>query len=201
MPGEVSMDSLPTYLGNTTDSLCPETGTPSPQTIQLQEALISPPRKPTDNQTKEYLPTSAGKQSNAQEARWNFSNSRHTFLSLDQFLEEKRAAGFTFFSGKEPWLKGIQKLNWQTFFRVCTQEMDDISERALRLVIDYCLEIIEEIEAKIPSKSSRARLEAALDLQWAEQYENKVFQYRWALRHPVINEAVTRALNNRFPSR
>jgi hypothetical protein len=79
--------------------------------------------------------------------------------------------------------------------------MDDISERALRLVIEYCLEILDEVEAKLPSKSSRARLEAALDLQYAEQYENKVFQYRWALRHPAINEAITRALNNRFPSR
>ena len=195
------MDSLPTCAGNTTDSSRLETGTPSPQTKQLQEAPISPPRKASDTKTRGLLPTSAAKQSSAQETHWNFSNTRHTFLSLDQYLEEKRAAGFTFFSGKEPWLKGLDKLNWQTFFRVCTQEMDDISERALRLVIDYCLEIIEEIEAKIPNKSSRARLEAALDLQWAEQYENKVFQYRWALRHPVINEAVTRALNNRFPSR
>ena len=147
------------------------------------------------------MATAKARQSSAQETGWNFSSTRHTYLSLDQFVEEKHTAGFTFFTGKEPWLSGLHKLNWQTFFRVCTQEMDDISERALRLVIEYCLEILDEVEAKLPTKSSRARLEAALDLQYAEQYENKVFQYRWALRHPVINEAITRALNNRFPSR
>ena len=141
------------------------------------------------------------KQSSAQDTRWNFSSTRHTYLSLDQFVAEKHAAGFTFFTGKEPWLNGLHKLNWQTFFRVCTQEMDDISERALRLVIEYCLEILEETEAKIQGKPSLARLGAALNLHYAEEYENKVYQYQWALRHPVIRDAVTRALNNRFPSR
>ena len=145
--------------------------------------------------------TASARQSSARETRWNFSNTRHTSLSLDEFLAEKDAAGFTFFTGKEPWLDGLKKLSWQTFFRVCTQEMDDISQRAIKLVIGYCLEILDEVEAKIPGKTSLARLEAALDLQYAEQYENKVFQYRWALRHPVVKEAITRALTNRFPSR
>ena len=145
--------------------------------------------------------TASARQSSARETRWNFSNTRHTSLSLDEFLAEKDAAGFTFFTGKEPWLDGLNKLSWQTFFRVCTQEMDDISQRAIKLVIGYCLEILDEVEAKIPGKTSLARLEAALDLQYAEQYENKVFQYRWALRHPVVKEAITRALTNRFPSR
>ena len=132
---------------------------------------------------------------------WNFSDTRRTFLSLDEFLAQKEAAGFIFYAGKEPWLVGIDKLRWQTFFRVCTQEMDDLSQRAMRLMIQYCLEILDEVEAKIPGKTSLARLEAALDLQYAQQYENKVFQYRWALRHPVVKEAITRALSNRFPSR
>jgi hypothetical protein len=79
--------------------------------------------------------------------------------------------------------------------------MDDISQRAIRLVIEYCLEILQEVEAKIHGRISLARLEAALDLQYAEQYENKVFQYRWALRHPVVREAITKALANRYPSR
>jgi hypothetical protein len=55
---------------------------------------------------------------------WNFSDSRRTNLSLDDFLAAKEAAGVTFFNGKEPWMKGVNKLTWQTFFRVCTQEMD-----------------------------------------------------------------------------
>ena len=62
--------------------------------------------------------------------------------------------------------------------------MDDISKGPWDFVIQYCLEILDEVEAKIPSKSSRARLEAALGLRYAEQYENGVFQYRWALRRP-----------------
>ena len=116
-------------------------------------------------------------------------------------MDQKEADGVGFFAGKEPWLVGIHKLNFQTFFRVCTQEMDDLSQRAVKLVIEYCLEILEEFEGKIPGKTTLARLESALDVQYAEKYENKVSQYRWALRHPVVNEAITRAMGNRFPSR
>jgi hypothetical protein len=45
------------------------------------------------------------------------------------------------------------------------------------------------------------RLEDALSTAYAEIYENPVYQYRWALRHPVVKEAVTLALVNRFPPR
>jgi len=68
---------------------------------------------------------------------------------------------------------GLRKLSWQTFFRVCTEEMDDLSQRAVKLVIEYCLEVLEEVEEKIRGKASLARLEAALNLQYAEQNENK----------------------------
>jgi hypothetical protein len=79
--------------------------------------------------------------------------------------------------------------------------MDDLSIRALKLVIEYCLEVLEEVAAKIPGKVSVARLEAALNARYAYQVENKMYQYRWALRHPVVKEAITRAMGNRFPSR
>jgi hypothetical protein len=72
--------------------------------------------------------------------------------------------------------------------------MDDLSQRAVRLVIEYCLGILEEVEKIIRGKATRARLEAALDLQYADQFENKVFQYRWALRHPVAKAAITKAI-------
>ena len=98
------------------------------------------------------------------EMRWNFGDSRSTSLSLDEFLAQKEAAGVEFFAGKEPWLKGVSKLNWQTFFRVCTQEMDDLSQKALKLVIEYCLEVLEEVEETIRGKASLARLEAALNV-------------------------------------
>jgi rRNA-processing protein FCF1 len=98
-------------------------------------------------------------------------------------------------------LEGLHQLSWQTFFRVCTKEMDDLSQEATKLVTNYCLEILEEVEEKIRGKASLARLEATLNAQYAEQCENKVYQYRWALRHPVVKEAITKALDNRFPSR
>jgi hypothetical protein len=133
--------------------------------------------------------------------RWNFGDSRSTSLSLDEFLAQKEADGVEFFAGKEPWLKGLHKVNWQTFFRVCTQEMDDLSQKAIKLVIEYCLEVLEEVEETIRGKASLARLEAALNVQYAEQFENKVFQYYWALRHPVVKDAITKVLANRFPAR
>jgi hypothetical protein len=136
-----------------------------------------------------------------QEMRWNFGDSRSTSLSLEEFLAQQEAAGFSFFEGKEPWLRGLHELSWQTFFRVCTEEMDDLSQKAIKLVIEYCLEILEEVEETIRGRASLPRLEAALNAQYAEQFENKVFQYRWALRHPVVKEAITRAMGNRFPSR
>jgi hypothetical protein len=132
---------------------------------------------------------------------WNFGQSRHISLSLDDFLDEKDAAGFQFFAGKEPWLVGIQKITWRTFFRVCTEELDDLSLKATKLVIEYCLEILDEVEGTISGKATLARLQTALKLQYAEQCENKVFQYQWAMRHPIVKEAITRALSNRFPQR
>jgi hypothetical protein len=143
---------------------------------------------------------SAAKQTTGQGPRWNFSDGRRGApLSLDEFLATQDPDQF--FTGKEPWLVGIQKLTWQTFFRVCTEEMDDLSLRAIKLVIEYCLEILEDAEAKIEGKPTLARLETALNLDYAEQYENRAYQYHWALRHPLVREAVNRALNNRFPGR
>jgi hypothetical protein len=61
------------------------------------------------------------------------------------FWLKKEADGVEFSAGKEPWLKALHKINWQTFVRVCTQEMDDLSQRAVKLVIEYCLEVLEEV--------------------------------------------------------
>jgi hypothetical protein len=132
---------------------------------------------------------------------WNFGESRRIPLSLDEFLAQQETTGVKFFDGKEPWIVGINELNWKTFFRVCTEEMDDLSVKATKIVIEYCLEILEEAEAKIHGKPSLTRLEATLNQQYAEQYENKAYQYQWAMRHPVVKEAITRALDNRFPRR
>jgi hypothetical protein len=66
---------------------------------------------------------------------WTFGESRRSAGSLDEFLAQKKAAGAEFFEGKEPWLKGFEKLSWQNFFRVCTEEMDDLSLEATKLVM------------------------------------------------------------------
>ena len=142
----------------------------------------------------------AAKQTTRRETRWNFSDGRRaTPLSLDDFLAQEDPN--LFFTGKEPWIVGLQKLSWQTFFRVCTEEMDDLSQRAIKLVVEYCLEILEEAEGRIQGKPSLARLETALHLHYAEEYENTAYQYHWAMRHPIVSKAVNRALNNRFPPR
>jgi len=57
------------------------------------------------------------------------------------------------------------------------------------------------LKKKIPGKASLGRFEATLNALYAEQCENKVYQYRWALRHPVVKKAIAKALGNRFPSR
>lgn len=68
-------------------------------------------------------------------------------------------------------------------------------------MVEYCLEILEEAEGRIQGKPSLARLETALNLHYAEEYENTAYQYHWARRHPLVREAVNRALSNRFPPR
>ena len=63
------------------------------------------------------------------------------------------------------------------------------------LVDEVSLLIVPGIDGRHDiDKLSVARLET--DLEYVEQYENKVFHYRWALRNPVIKEAITRALAN-----
>jgi hypothetical protein len=142
--------------------------------------------------------TSAAKPKIDRQTHWNFGNPNGNPLSLEEFLAEQEAAGFSFFDGTEPWLKALREISWQTFYRVCTEEMNDLSQRAAKLVIEYCLAVLEEVEEKIRGKTSLARLEAALNAQYEEKFENKVYQYRWALRHPVVENAITKALSDRF---
>jgi len=132
--------------------------------------------------------------------RWNFGAHNGKPISLDEFVDSKENE-FRFFEGKEPWLKGVNRITWQNFFRVCTEEMDDLSKRATKLVIEYCLENVEAVAEQISGKVTLPRLEDALSTAYAEIYENPIYQYRWALRHPVVKEAVTLALVNRFPER
>jgi hypothetical protein len=80
-------------------------------------------------------------------------------------------------------------------------ELDDLSPEVTKLVIEYCLGVLDQNAKRIRGKVSLARLEDALNAQYDEQCDNRVYQYRWALRHPVVKDAITKALANRFPAR
>jgi hypothetical protein len=64
------------------------------------------------------------------------------------------------------------------------------------MVLDYCLSTIEQLIAKIKRPLTRAKIQDALAARYEEAYENPVFQYRWAIRHPVVAEAVNIAVRN-----
>ena len=78
------------------------------------------------------------RQSVVESAKWSFSADGKP-LSIEDFLETYRKQG-VFYEGKEQWLKGVTKVTWENFFLVCTEELDDISQRAAKMLILYCLE-------------------------------------------------------------
>jgi hypothetical protein len=125
---------------------------------------------------------------------WNFGTSQLP-LTLDQFLE-KKSLQFEFFAGSEPWVGDHDRVTWENFFRFCTEEMDDLSKLTCGMVIEYCLSIVEQLIVKMKRPLTRAKLQDALVAAYEEAYENPVFQYRWAMRHPVVSEAVNIALRN-----
>jgi len=126
---------------------------------------------------------------------WNFGSSLHP-LTLDQFLERK-SLNFKFFDGAEPWVGDHDRITWENFFRFCTEEMDDLSRLTCGMVIDYCLSVVERSIAKVKRPLTKTKVQDALTAGYEEAYENQVFQYRWAMRHPVVLEAVAIALKNR----
>ena len=125
---------------------------------------------------------------------WNFGTSQHP-LSLSEFLERK-SLHFDFFEGSEPWVGDHRRVTWENFFRFCTEEMDDLSKLTCGMVIEYCLSVIEKVITNIKRPVTRTRIQDALTATYEEAYENPVFQYRWAMRHPVVSEAINYALRN-----
>jgi hypothetical protein len=125
---------------------------------------------------------------------WNFGT-RENHCSLDDFLARK-AESFKFFEGSEPWIGDHDRVTWENFFRFCTEEMDDLSKLTCGMVIDYCLSTIEQLAAKIKRPVTKAKIQDALAARYEEAYENPVFQYRWAMRHPIVEEAVNIAVRN-----
>ena len=125
---------------------------------------------------------------------WNFGTLQHP-LTLDEFLGRK-SLHFAFFEGSEPWVDGHDRVTWENFFRFCTEEMDDLSRLTCGMVIEYCLSVIEHLTATVKRPVTRIIIQEALVAGYEEVYENPVFQYRWAMRHVVVSEAVNIALRN-----
>ena len=100
------------------------------------------------------------RQTLAEVAKWSFSADGKP-LGIDEFLESFRKQG-VFFEGKEQWLKGVIKVTWENFFLVCTEELDDISQRAAKMLILYCLEIVEDTVSRLKGSVTPARIADAM---------------------------------------
>ena len=136
------------------------------------------------------------KQSTIEPAKWSFSVDGKP-LSIDDFLETYRKQGI-FYEGKEQWLKGVTKITWENFFLVCTEELDDISQRAAKMLILYCLEIVEDVASRIRGPLTAAKITDAMKREFDEQYDNRIYQFQWAMRHDAVRDAVTNAVLNRW---
>jgi hypothetical protein len=136
------------------------------------------------------------KQSTIEPAKWSFSVDGKP-LSIDDFLETHRKQGI-FYEGKEQWLKGVTKITWENFFLVCTEELDDISQRAAKMLILYCLEIVEDVASRTRGPVTAAKITDAMKREFEEQYDNRIYQFQWAMRHEAVRDAVTNAVLNRW---
>jgi hypothetical protein len=136
------------------------------------------------------------RQVGAEPAKWSFSTDGSP-LSLDEFLDTYRKQG-VFFEGKEQWLKGVTKVSWDNFFLVCTEELDDISQRAAKMLINYCLEIVEDVASRIRGPINSAKIADAMKREFDEQYDNPIYQFQWAMRHEAVRDAVTNAVVTRW---
>jgi len=136
------------------------------------------------------------KQNTVEPAKWSFSADAKP-LSIDDFLETHRKQGI-FYEGKEQWLKGVTKVTWENFFLVCTEELDDISQRAAKMLVLYCLEIVEDVASRIRGPVSAAKITDAMKREFEEQYDNRIYQFQWAMRHEAVRDAVTNAVLNRW---
>ena len=140
--------------------------------------------------------TKESRQISTETQKWSFSSNGQP-LSLEDFLETYRKQG-VFYEGKEQWLKGVAKVSWENFFLVCTEELDDISQRAAKMLILYCLEIVEDVASRIRGPVTAAKIADAMKREFDEQYDNKIYQFQWAMRHDAVRDAVTNAVSNHW---
>jgi hypothetical protein len=123
---------------------------------------------------------------------WNFGSADNP-RDLDDFLD-----GFEHFDGPEPWLRKISKVEWSNFFLVCPANLKNLSKRARELLILYCLEIVERYAERLKSPNL-ARIQDLMTKDYQEEYDNAVYHFQLVTRDKVIQQAVMRALSNRYP--
>src|SRR6476620_10466952 len=136
------------------------------------------------------------RQTVAESAKWSFSADGKP-LSIDDFLETYRKQGI-FYEGKEQWLKGVTKVTWENFFLVCTEELADTSQRAAKMLILDCLEIVDDVATRIRGPVSAAKITDAMKREFEEQYDNRIYQFQWAMRQEAVRDAVTSAVLKRW---
>jgi len=138
---------------------------------------------------------SAGKIQLFSPSIWNFGSPDNP-RDLDDFLDD-----FEHFEGPEPWLEKISKVEWSNFFLVCPANMETLGKRARELLILYCLSIVEHYAHRLKTNPTLSRIQDLMTKEYQEEYDNAVYHFKLVLRDKVINQAVMRALANRYPAK
>jgi hypothetical protein len=57
---------------------------------------------------------------------------------------------------------------------------------------------VEDVASRIRGSVTAAKISDAMKREFDEQYDNRVFQFQWAMRHEAVRDAVTNAVINRW---
>ena len=125
---------------------------------------------------------------------WNFGSADNP-RDLNDFLDD-----FEHFDGAEPWLRKISKVEWSNFFLVCPANLKNLSKRARELLIIYGLEIVERYAERLKNPSL-VRIQDLMTKDYQEEYDNPVYHFQLVIRDKVINQAVLKALSNRYAAK
>jgi hypothetical protein len=125
---------------------------------------------------------------------WNFGSADNP-RDLGDFLDD-----FEHFDGSEPWLRKVSKVEWSNFFLVCPANLKNLSKRARELLILYSLEIVERYAQRLKNPTL-ARIQDLMTKDYQEEYDNPVYHFQLVIRDKVINQAVLKALSNRYPAK
>jgi hypothetical protein len=66
------------------------------------------------------------------------------------------------------------------------------------MLVTYCLEIVEDVASRVRGPLTSAKISDAMKREFDEQYDNRIYQFQWAMRHEAVRDAVTNAVMNRL---